>query len=54
LLFGRKIGLQVDMGRFHAFMAEPEGDGGDINPRLEEMGGGRVSVMPRAALSALN
>jgi hypothetical protein len=37
LLFGRQIGLKVDMCCFDAFMAEPQSDRRNINARLEQM-----------------
>jgi hypothetical protein len=39
LLFGCQIGFKVNMGRFYAFMAEPESDGRNINTCLQQMGG---------------
>jgi hypothetical protein len=39
------------MGRFNAFVAEPECNGSDIHARLEQMHGGRVPVMSLATLS---
>ena len=43
MLLGRQIGLQIDMCRFDAFMAEPQSDRRDINARLEQVGGGCVA-----------
>jgi hypothetical protein len=43
LLLHRQIGLQVNMGRFDAFMTQPQGNGGDINPSLKQMRGGRMA-----------
>ena len=42
LLLGDEIRLDVSMGRLNALMSKPQGDGADIDTRLEQVHGGRV------------
>jgi hypothetical protein len=52
LLLHGKISVEIHVGRFDTFMTEPQGNRGDIHASLEQMHGGGVPVMPRAALPA--
>ena len=40
----------IHMGGFDAFMTQPQVNGSDINPSLEQVDGGTVSLMSLAAL----
>jgi len=45
LLLPSQIGLEIHVGRVDTFMTEPQGDGGDIDPGLEQMHGRGVPAM---------
>jgi hypothetical protein len=42
-LLHRQCGLQIDLGRFHRFMPEPQGNDGAVHTLLEEVEGHGVS-----------
>jgi len=43
LLLVGEVDFQIAMGGFNALVAQPQGDDRDIDPRLEQVQGGRMS-----------
>jgi hypothetical protein len=42
LLFVRQVDFQIDMGGLQALVAQPQGNDRNIDPRLEQVQGGRM------------
>lgn len=43
LLLHGKVGFEIHVCGLNAFMSEPERNGGDVDPCLQQMHGGRVA-----------
>ena len=49
LLFEFEIGVQIDLGGFHGFVAQPKSDDRSVDSMLEQIHRQAVSAMPLAA-----
>ena len=51
-LFHAKVGVEVGLGGLGGFVAEPEGDGGDVDPGVEHAHRGRMPQCVRGDILA--